>query len=200
MAAFMAKVETELYPRLAQRRTAMPVIPEGARQSTLNFNSLHGGLPERPDDAGFPAALVADSCRLTLDRRYLIEESESEVRSEILGLLDELRREVPDFDYAVRELWSVPPTMTAEDAPVVQALDKEIERVLGQPPHHVASPGTYDQKHVVRIGELKNCVAYGPGELELAHQPDEFIEIADMVDSAKVMAGTTLRLLHGETT
>ena len=199
MAAFMAKVETELYPRLAQRRTAMPVIPEGARQSTLNFNSLHGGLPERPDEQGFPSALVADTCRLVLDRRYLMEESEAEVRGEIVDLLDDLRRARPEFDYAIRELWSVPPTMTAEDAPVVRALDLEIERVLGKAARHVASPGTYDQKHVVRIGELKDCVAYGPGQLELAHQPDEFIEIDDMIDSAKVMAATTLRLLYGQT-
>ncbi len=198
MAAFLAKVETELYPRLAQRRTAMPVIPEGARQSTLNFNSLHGGLPEQPDEQGFPAALVADTCRLVLDRRYLMEETEDEVRGEIVELLDELRRDRPEFDYTMRELWSVPPTMTAEDAPVVRALDREIERVLGKAARHVASPGTYDQKHVMRIGELRDCVAYGPGQLELAHQPDEFIEIDDMVDSAKVMAATTLRLLYGE--
>ncbi len=196
MATFMAKIETELYPRLAQRRTAMPVIPEGARQSTLNFNSLHGGLAERPDEQGFPAALVADTCRLVLDRRYLVEENEAEVRGEIVSLLDDLRRERPEFDYRIRDLWSVPPTMTPEDAPVVLALDREIERVIGQPPRHIASPGTYDQKHVVRIGELRDCVAYGPGQLELAHQPDEFIEISDMIDSAKVMAAATLRLLH----
>ena len=62
----------------------------------------------------------------------------------------------------------------------------------------MASPGTYDQKHVRRIGKLENCVAYGPGILELAHQPDEYIEIDDMVASAQVMAGATLDLLKGE--
>ena len=33
---------------------------------------------------------------------------------------------------------------------------------------------------------VKNCIAYGPGILELAHQPDEFILISDMLDSAKI--------------
>lgn len=197
MGAFLAKVEDELYPRLAQRRTRMPVIPDQARQSTLNFNSLHGGLPEQDDTDGFPSALVADRCRLVLDRRYLLEESEVDVKQEVVDLLDTLKAEQPDFDYTLRDLWSVPPTLTEPDAPVVKALDRAIEAVLGAPARHVASPGTYDQKHVARIGHLHDCVAYGPGILELAHQPDEYIDIGDMVASAKIMAAAALDLLTG---
>ena len=195
MGRFIDRIERELYPKLNQRRTAMPVIPEGARFSTLNFNSIHGGLDEGQD--GFPAALVADSCRLVLDRRFLIEESEEDVKREILDLLDAERGEQPEFSYDIRDLWSVPPVMTDEASPVVRALDRGIERVLGRPARHIASPGTYDQKHVQRIGHLKDCVAYGPGILDLAHQPDEYIEIEDMVQSAQVMAAAALDLLGG---
>src|SRR3546814_1986992 len=46
MGAFLQKLESELYPALARKRTEMPVVPEGARQSTLNINAIHGGLPE----------------------------------------------------------------------------------------------------------------------------------------------------------
>lgn len=196
MGAFLDKVERELYPKLNQRRTAMPVIPEGARHSTLNFNSIHGGLEELRD--GFPAALVADSCRVVLDRRFLIEETQAEVRQEIVDLLEAVRRDRPDFRYAMRDLWSVDPVMTDENSPLVRALDGGIEAVLGKSAAHVASPGTYDQKHVQRIGHLKDCVAYGPGILDLAHQPDEFIGIDDMVQSAQIMAAATVDLLSGQ--
>jgi succinyl-diaminopimelate desuccinylase len=198
MGAFIEKVERELYPRLEQRRTAMPVIPDAARQSTLNFNSLHGGLPEQEYADGFPAALVADRCRIVLDRRYLMEEDEGDVRGEVVEILESLRKERPEFEYELKDLWSVPPTMTDPDVPLVRALDRNILDILGQEARHVASPGTYDQKHVRRIGNLENCVAYGPGVLELAHQPDEYIDIDDMVASAQVMAGVTLDLLRGE--
>lgn len=196
MAAFLDKIERELYPRLNQRRTAMPVIPEGARVSTLNYNSIHGGLDEGQD--GFPAALVADSCRLVMDRRYLIEENQQEVRAEITDLLEALARERPDFKYEMRDLWSVDPVMTDADSPLVRALDNGIAAVLGKESRHIASPGTYDQKHVQRIGHLKDCVAYGPGILDLAHQPDEYVGIDDMVQSAQVMAAATVDLLSGE--
>ena len=192
MGLFLNLIEQELYPALDKRRTKMPVEPEGARSSTLNFNSLHGGLGEGFD--GLPSPCVADSCRLILDRRFLIEEDLDEVRDEIKALLERLRAEVPDFDYRLRELFSVLPTMTDKDAPVVRALDEEIRRVLGKEPQHIASPGTYDQKHIARIGHLHDCVAYGPGVLDLAHQPDEWVGIDDMVASAKVMAAATLRL------
>jgi succinyl-diaminopimelate desuccinylase len=193
MARFLARVEAELMPRLADRTTAMPVIPDGARRSTLNFNSIHGGQPE--GGAGLPSPVVADSCRLVLDRRFLMEESAALVRGEIVELLEAVRREDPDFDYALKDLMTVEPTMTDPAAPVVRALDAAVARVLGRPPRHVASPGTYDQKHVARIGRLKDCVAYGPGILDLAHRPDEFVAIDDMADSAKVMAAAALALL-----
>ena len=78
--------------------------------------------------------------------------------------------------------------MTDRDAPVVRTTAAAIERVLGRAAGYVVSPGTYDQKHIDRIGKLKNCIAYGPGILDLAHQPDEWIGVDDMVDSARVMA------------
>lgn len=193
MGAFLQRIETELYPALAQKRTEMPVVPEGARQSTLNINSIHGGLSE--DFDGLPAPLVPDSCRLVLDRRYLIEEDPEVVKQEIIDLLEGLKHDREGFDYALREVLAFQPTMTDPEAPVVRAVSAAIEEVLGRPAEQVVSPGTYDQKHIVRVGQLENCIAYGPGILDLAHQPDEYVGIDDMVASAKVMAAATLALL-----
>jgi succinyl-diaminopimelate desuccinylase len=67
--------------------------------------------------------------------------------------------------------------------------------VLARPAELVWSPGTYDQNHVDRIGRLRDCIAYGPGVLDLAHQPDEWVGIDDMVNSAKVMALSAYALL-----
>ena len=196
MTAVLSEIEERLYPALAKKRTAMPVVPEGARQSTLNINSIHGGEPEQdPDYTGLPAACVADRCRIVLDRRFLIEEDIVEVKAEVRRLLEGIKAERPGFEYEIKELFEVLPTMTDEDAPVVRTVSDAIERVLATRPQYVVSPGTYDQKHIDRIGLLKNCIAYGPGILDRAHQPDEWVGIDDMVDSAKVMALTLGELL-----
>jgi len=196
MGAVLEQMESYLYPLLASKHTAMPVVPPQARQSTMNINAIHGGAPDpEPDFTGFPAACVADRCRITIDRRFLIEEDITEVKAEVAEMMERIKAERPGFDYEIRDLWQITPTMTEQDAPVVKTVSAAIERVLARAPEYVVSPGTYDQKHIDRIGRLKNCIAYGPGILDLAHQPDEWIGVQDMVDSAKVMALTLAELL-----
>ncbi len=75
--------------------------------------------------------------------------------------------------------------MTEKSAPVVQVVAKAIADALGREAEYVVSPGTYDQKHIDRIGKLKNCIAYGPGILDLAHKPDEYVGVDDMLDCCK---------------
>ena len=193
MSAFLELLEQRLFPVLDKKKTIMPVVPEGARRSTLNLQSIHGGEDE--SFSGMPSPLVPDSCRLTMDRRFLIEEDIIEVKAEVTDLLEELADSRPNFRYQIRDIMEFLPTMTDAEAPVVKAVSAAILDILGKTPEHVISPGTYDQKHIARIGHLHDCIAYGPGILELAHQPDEYIVIDDMVTAAKVMAASTLKLL-----
>ncbi|WP_309085865.1 acetylornithine deacetylase/succinyl-diaminopimelate desuccinylase family protein [Chelativorans sp.] len=196
MAAVLAAFEEELFPALDRKRTDMPVVPEGARRSTMNINSIHGGQTE-DFFPGLPSPNVADSCRLVIDRRFLIEESLDEVKGEVVAILERLKRERPRFSYRLRDLMEVLPTMTERDAPVPRALAAAIREVFGRDPDYVISPGTYDQKHIARLGHLHDCVAYGPGILDLAHRPDEWVGIDDMVQSATVMAMSLDALLRG---
>ena len=194
MGAVLERFERELFPKLAEKRTAMPVAPEGARSSTMNINAIHGGQTD--DYSGLPSPNVPDSCRMVIDRRFLIEEDIGEVKGEVVAILEALKKDRPRFDYAIRDLMEVLPMLTERDQPVPATVAQAIRSVMGKEPEYVVSPGTYDQKHVTRIGHLHDCIAYGPGILDLAHRPDEFIVIADMVESAKVMALSIDALLH----
>ena len=196
MGAVLNAFEETLYPAMSARWTEMPVVPDGARQSTMNINSIHGGQPEQASDyTGLPAHCVPDSCRIVIDRRFLMEEPIEEVRREVIDLLENLKARRENFDYEIREINRVIPSMTDKTAPIVTTVHDAIRDVLGQDPTYVASPGSYDQKHIDRIGKLKNCIAYGPGVLELAHKPDEWVGITDMLDSAKVMGRALETLL-----
>lgn len=196
MGAVLHAFEEELFPALDQKQTRTPVVPEGARRSTMNINSIHGGQTE-DFFPGLPSPNVPDSCRIVIDRRFLLEEDIQTVKGEVLSILERLKQDRPRFDYAVKDLMEVLPLMTERDAPVAAAIAEGIREVLGKEPDYVISPGTYDQKHIARIGHLHDCVAYGPGILDLAHTPDEWVGIADMVESAKVMAMSLDSLLRG---
>jgi succinyl-diaminopimelate desuccinylase len=194
MHAVIERFERDLYPKLAARRTAMPVVPSGARHSTLNINSIHGGQVET---TGYPAPVVPDSCRMVIDRRLLIEESIDAAKDEVRELLEQLAKDRAGFRYSIRDIFDVRPTMADRNGPVARSTAAAIRRVIGRDPEFICSPGTYDQKHIDRVGKLRDCIAYGPGILDLAHQPDEYVVIEDMVNSAKVMALAARSLLYG---
>jgi succinyl-diaminopimelate desuccinylase len=194
MHAVIERFERELYPKLAARLTDMPVVPSGARHSTLNINSIHGGQAET---AGFPAPCVPDTCRMIIDRRLLIEEDMAAVKNEVRDLLERLAAERDGFRYNLRDIFEVRPTMSDRNGPVARNTASAIRRVMGRDAQFVCSPGTYDQKHIDRVGKLRDCIAYGPGILDLAHQPDEYVVIDDMVNAAKVMALAARALLQG---
>jgi succinyl-diaminopimelate desuccinylase len=190
MARIVHAFYEELVPKLRQRVTGVPVVPELARHPTLNVNALHGGQPLE----AIQTPCVADRCRAIFDRRFLLEEGFERAREEIGALLEQVSAASPGLQYELRDVMVVHPVMTPEESPVIGAVDRSIARVLGRQGTIVASPGTYDHKHVDRIAGVRDCIAYGPGILDLAHQPDEWCGIDDLVNATKVMALSLLEL------
>ena len=191
MGRLLQLVREELTPALAARTTAVPVVPPGARHATINVNGIDGGQPV----GGIQTPCVADLCRAVFDRRFLIEEGFDAAKAEIEQLVRRAAQ-AAGVRFDVRELMVVHPTRTPDDSPVIAALDRSIRSVLGKPAELVASPGTYDHKHVARIAHVPHCVAYGPGILDLAHQPDEWCAIDDLVNATKIIALAILDLMQ----
>jgi len=194
MGTVLEAVRNELKPRLAERLTRMPVVPPGSRRATINVNAVIGGQAGE----AVQTPCVADRCRAVFDRRFLVEEGFEATKSEIVALLDETRVLVPELRYEIEDLMIVHPVETPRGSPLVSTLERAIAEVLGRPATLIASPGTYDHKHFARIAGVEHCVGYGPGTLELAHQPDEYCLIADLVDSTKVLALAALDLCGGD--
>jgi len=190
MSDFIYEIDHALKPVLASRTTAMPVEPPEARRPSININSITGGQP-----GGIQTPCVADSCRAVFDRRFVVEEPIEEVRGEITSILERISRRDPEFRYRVEDLMTVLPVQTDSQAPLVKTLAGAIRDVLHAEPPLIASPGTYDQKHVMRMGHVEQCIAYGPGLLHLAHQPDEYCRVDHLVDATKTMALAAMRLL-----
>lgn len=190
MSVILEEIRRELLPALASRTTAVPVVPDGARHATINVNAIEGGQPVD----GIQTPCVADLCRAVFDRRFLLEEGFAATKAEIEALLARAAARTPGLAYQLRDLMVVHPVRTPEGSPLIASLERSVAQVLGRPAAHVASPGTYDHKHVDRIGGIRDCVAYGPGILDLAHQPDEWCGVDDLVNATKVLALSMLEL------
>jgi succinyl-diaminopimelate desuccinylase len=186
MARLVHAFDTQLKPALASRTSAAPVQPPQACRPSINLNSIHAG--QQP--GGWQTPAVPDRCIAIFDRRFIHEESFADVRAEIVDLL-----EAQGVAYELRDLMRVDPLLGSAEGELARTAAGAIRDVLGETPSFIVSPGTYDQKHVLRRAGIPECIAYGPGRLVLAHQPDEYVAVADLIAAARVMALLTLRLL-----
>ncbi len=191
MGEVLHRVRTMLSPALALRVTSMPVVPNGARHATINVNSIIGGQAGQVTQS----PCVADHCTAILDRRFLPEESADGVRAELVALLETVRLDIPDFRYELRDRMIVHPVRTPDTSSLIASVSQAIAEVIGRQDTIVASPGTYDHKHVTRIGGIADCIAYGPGRLEVSHLPDEWCDIDDLVHATQVIALAILDLI-----
>ena len=120
------------------------------------------------------------------------EEAFDEVKLEIVQLLASIEPGADAFE--LTDLLVVQPTATPADSPLVRSFERAVCKNVGRPAQLVASPGTYDHKHVSGIAGVNSCVAYGSGGLEQAHQTDESCPVDDIITSTRVMALVVLDL------
>ena len=184
MGALLEAFRKELGPDLAVRRSGLPVVPDPSRRPSLNVNAIVGG--QAGESVQSPC--VADRCTATFDRRFIPEERFEQVRDEIVRVAKAVEAEQPGRRFTIEDRMTVHPTWAPRGSPVVAALSRAVRTVTGVAAEQVASPGTYDQKHFARIAGVEHCVAYGPGPLEEAHQPDESCAVDDIVTSTQVIA------------
>lgn len=185
---FLEAVRTRLSPALKDRVTRVPIVPEGSRCASINVNAIEGG--QTGSAAQTPC--VPDRCSATFDRRFLSEEAFDEVKLEIVQLLASIEPGADAFE--LTDLLVVQPTATAADSPLVRLFQRAVCENVGRLAQLVASPGTYDHKHVSGIAGVDSCIAYVPGELEQAHQTDESCPVDDIITSTRVMALAVLDL------
>ena len=192
MASVMQATSAELRPRIEARVSAQPIMPEGARRSNLSPIWVDGLAAEKP------TSTIAALCTSFWNRWFNPEERIEEVRQEILDHLAALKERDPELQVEYTENYAAEPVLVPADSELVRAYEKEIRGVLRREGHHLLSPGIDDQRFVVLAGKIDSCILYGPGVLSLAHAPDEYVPVEDLVNAAKVMALATLELLSHE--
>lgn len=139
---------------------------------TLNLGCIHGG--DNPNR-------ICARCELHFDLRPLPGMSMENLRQDILHRLQPLaeRRELamefePLFD-------GVPPFETPADA----ALVKACEQLTGHTAHAVAF--ATEAPWLQKLG--METLVLGPGSIDQAHQPDEFIELSQLEPTVKILKG-----------
>ena len=175
MIRLLERLQTELGPRLASRRS-------GEKVSTMNIGTLHGG--ENPN-------VVPDLCTARIDRRLLpdepVETAVAEMEAALAGAGE------PADSYTVRRLVGTEGFSAPLDGPFVSALIAAIEEHQGRPPEVLNALAASDGRFFARDGiEIVN---FGPGDGAVSHAANEFVPLAEMVDAALILRAFVERTL-----
>jgi succinyl-diaminopimelate desuccinylase len=192
MASVIQNINQELRPKIESRFSEKPIMPEESKMSNLMPIWIDGFAKERP------SATIPPACTTYFNRWFNPEENLDEVRKEITGYLEDLRNRDSELNIEYIERLTVESVLVPTDNTCVKAYQERIRDVVGRDSHFKLSPGFDDQRFVVVDGEIEKCYLYGPGVLNMAHLPDEYVPIEDLVNSTKIMALATADVLGVE--
>jgi len=136
---------------------------------TCNMGILRGGTQVN---------VVPDHCTIEIDRRLLPGEEAGDVLNQYATLLDDLRSALPTLDYSMDPPTVLaPPMETPTSIPLVQRA-AEILREMRLESEPVGVPFSCDAATLSQCGVP--CVVFGPGSIDQAHMPEEFVECSQV--------------------
>ncbi|MGD8960948.1 MAG: M20/M25/M40 family metallo-hydrolase [Desulfobacterales bacterium] len=104
-------------------------------------------------------------------------------------------RRCPELAVKVEILTDRPCTLTDETDPIVQAAAWATQTISGKPPVYAGVPGATDGTF---LWSMKNIpiVTMGAGDRQVPHQIDEWIDLDQLIETAKVYVLTALHYLY----
>jgi acetylornithine deacetylase/succinyl-diaminopimelate desuccinylase-like protein len=146
--------------------------------------------------AGIADNIIPDACELLLDRRLVPGETEAGALAEIRAVLAAAEA----ADGVLAEILRLQPTTggaaeTAAGHPIVKAALAAGRRHGVADPRPIGFQGACDFVHFRDIGA--EGVVLGPGDLAVAHKPDESVPRAELCAAALIYRDIALAMLGG---
>jgi acetylornithine deacetylase/succinyl-diaminopimelate desuccinylase len=181
-ASFVHRVRTGLLSQFDARADALLGPP------TLNFGTVRGG--DQP-------STVAASCVLTADRRSLPGETYEQVCAELERELAAVEAEMPGLHTTLRRLPGGMATLehvalkTSPSEAIVEGVAAARRRVCDRAGELGAFPAWTDGALLSAFAGIPTLIL-GPGDLAVAHSPEESVEIAQVIEAARIYALTAV--------
>src|SRR5437879_4857203 len=174
----------KLKQEVEQRTTMFNAGAELAKRSILMLGGQSGG--------GTNFNVVPEECWFTIDRRTNPEEDQAEEKRRLIATLQGCKSDGIQLEWEILQEGQA--ASCREEEPLGQTLARSVGAVTGEAPHFEMCPGLLEIRYYA--GQGVPAYAYGPGQLEVAHGPGEFVDLRRINDCAAVYALVALDMLH----
>lgn len=175
----------EIISRIRRSIAACPAHPD-LGSSTVTFGQIEGGY--RP-------YVVPDSCRVWIDMRLVPPTDTERAVTIVEEAMKAAEKEIPGITASCRITGSRPYVEKDDHSPLLKALSDACEEITGEPAAVSYFPGYTDTAVIAGTLGNHNCMSYGPGNLELAHKPDEYVPCEDILRCEEVLTRLADQLL-----
>lgn len=138
---------------------------------------------------GVALNVIPARCVISIDRRVLPTETETEATREIVETVNRALPAESGARVEVRKVRFVPPAKTDSRAAIVAAAEEAASTILGRPVGAAGFTATCDMTYLVNVARIPTIIL-GPDSIELAHQANECISIEQMVLAVQVYLKT----------
>lgn len=136
-------------------------------------------------EGGVKVNVVPGVCRIEVDRRLVPGESPEKAKEEIESILRALQNSDSGFKVEMRTVMHREAAEVAESEKVVEICRKAVKTATGKEARIGGFTATADMSILVNKGKIPTVIL-GPGSLEQAHVANEFVEVSQLVDAAKI--------------
>jgi succinyl-diaminopimelate desuccinylase len=141
-------------------------------KSTVTFGQITGG---------YQPYVVPDFCKVWIDMRLVPPYDYMWSNSVIESALLEAERRVTGIKAAYTVTGNRSYVEKDDSSPLLNQLKQSCLAVTGRSPVVGCFTGYTDTAVAASTLHNCNCMSYGPGNLECAHQPDEYVTVADIL-------------------
>jgi succinyl-diaminopimelate desuccinylase len=146
--------------------------------------------------SGIPAQLnvIPSDAIGFVDIRTTLAQSHNDMRARLTGILQELAAQDSDFKAEIEFIEDRPVVGISKDEPIAKISAEAFHEVTGREPIWNGVPGATDGTFLSAWKKIP-CLVNGPGPRHIPHQVDEYVEIEQISECARVYALTSLRFL-----
>lgn len=136
-----------------------------------------------------------ENCIMQMELRLVPEYNPDEVIFEIKRVAENQKKQDPDLNVEVKELWRVPGFNIPTDLPIIGILQESIKEVTRKDVPTAGLGGFVPLGHYKEIGIAG--VTWNPGVFKECnlHQVDENLDISQLIDATKVFALVAMKYL-----